>query len=180
MRARRDSRDRVPADSRRHRSRSLIHCDRVDEFLAMLGFARIGEVVDHDIVYDSNAAVRAGDDGAVYVFLNPDGRAWKVGMTRRGFARVDYTRVFDGRAMKRPHEQQKLESIRREVKHGATQWVLRTDEPELVETLLACLLDPIESGRQRSKAERMLRRHAELARTSRHKERPSVPQPEER
>lgn len=129
----------------------------MNAFLATLGFVQVGEVVDQRIVYGPEAAALVGEGGAVYVFVNPDGRVWKVGMTRRGFGRVDYTRVFDGRAMRRPHEQRKLESIRQEVGDGATQWVLRTDEPELVETLLACLLDPIESSRRQSKAEQAFR-----------------------
>jgi hypothetical protein len=129
----------------------------VDEVLTALGFVQIGQVVDRTILYSPDAADRAGNAGAVYVFLNPDGRPWKVGMTRKGFARVDYTRVFDGRAMKRPHEQRKLDSIRREVQSGATQWVLRTEEPELIETLLTCLLEPSESRRRPSKVERLLK-----------------------
>ncbi len=132
----------------------------VEQLLADLGFTMIGEVVDHQMQYRPEATEIAGSGGAVYVFVNPDGRAWKVGMTRKGFSRVDYSRVLDGRAMKRPHEQRKLKSIRLEVRNGATQWVLRTDQPELIETLLACLLDPTESGRQRSAREAALRRFA--------------------
>lgn len=138
----------------------------MDEFLASLGFVRIAEVVGQALVYRPEAAALAGKGGAVYVFVNPDGRVWKVGMTRKGFSRVNYTRVFDGRAMKRPDEQSKLESIWQEVKPGAAQWVLRTDEPKLVETLLTCLLEPTESRRQRSKAENALRRHPDPVQAS--------------
>lgn len=130
----------------------------MDELLARLGFALIGEVVDQRMEYLPEAEQLAGSGGAVYVFVNPDGRVWKVGMTQKGFSRVDYTRVFDGRAMRRPHEQRKLESIRREVHNGATQWVLQTEQPELIETLLVCLFDPTESRRQQSQTERMIRR----------------------
>ena len=130
----------------------------MEEVLALLGFVRIAEVVDHRPEYLPAAAEFTGGRGAVYLFVNPDGRVWKVGMTQQGFSRVDYTRVFDGRGMKRPHEQRKLESIREEVQNGATQWVLPTEQPKLLETLLACLFDPTESGRQRSQQERLLRR----------------------
>lgn len=159
---------------------ALLHCDRVDAFLAGLGFVQIGEVVDHEIVYGPGAAALTGDGGAVYVFLNPDGRVWKVGMTHKGFVRVDYTRVFDGRAMRRSHEQRKLEGIRREVQHGATQWVRQTDDPELVETLLSCLLRPTESNRRQSKAERVLRRSAEVEGIGRDEGDPPVPSAEQR
>jgi len=103
----------------------------------MLGFTRIGEIVDQRIVYEVGAAERAGTGNAVYLFLNSDDTVWKIGMTRQGFGRVDYTRVFDGRAMRRPHEQRKLLLIREELEDGATQWVLPTnDDPELLEDLL--------------------------------------------
>jgi hypothetical protein len=130
----------------------------VEEILERLGFAVIGKLENQRLVYAQDARATAGDGGAVYVFLNRDGRVWKVGMTRQGFSRVDYTRVFDGRAMSRPHEQRKLESIRREVRDGATQWVLRTEQPELLETLLSCLLNPTESNRSHAPLERALRR----------------------
>jgi len=130
----------------------------MEELLVRLGFALMGKVVGQRMDYLPEARQLAGVDGAVYVFLNPDGSVWKVGMTRKGFSRVDYTRVLDSRAMGRPHEQRKLESIRRELDEGATQWVLQTGHPELVEALLACLLDPTESSRQQSQTERMLRR----------------------
>jgi hypothetical protein len=134
----------------------------MEELLARLGFALIGEVVDLRMEYLPEAEELAGEGGAVYVFVNPDGRVWKVGMTHKGFSRTDYTRVFDGRAMRRPHEQRKLESIRQEVHNGATQWVLQTEQPELIEALLACLFDPTESRRQGSQVERMLRRLRDL------------------
>lgn len=134
----------------------LLHSHPVEELLALLGFVQIGRVTGERMVYEPAAAEVAGEGGAVYVFLNPNGDVWKVGMTRKGFARVDYTRVFDGRAMRRPHEQRKLESIRQEVLEGATQWVVRTDDPERVETLLACIVEPSESGRRRSPVERWL------------------------
>lgn len=130
----------------------------MEELLARLGFALMGKVVGERMEYRPEARQRAGVDGAVYVFLNADGSVWKVGMTRKGFSRADYTRVLDGRGMARPHEQRKLESIRRELDEGATQWVLQTGDPELVEALLACLLNPIESNRRQSQTERMLRR----------------------
>lgn len=150
---------RPPVESSAFRTTAYAHTlPVVEAFLASLGFVKIGEVVDQHIVYSPTAATLAGERGAVYVIINPGGRVWKVGMTRQGFSRVDYTRVFNGRAMKRPHEQRKLESIRREVHEGATQWVLQTEEPKLVETLLTCLLEPTESSRQVSKAERTLRR----------------------
>ncbi len=132
----------------------------MDRFLEALGFVQIGKVSDQGIEYRREAAELTGEAGAVYVFLNSDRRVWKVGMTRNGFARVNYARVFDGRAMKRLHEQRKLETIRNEVKQGATQWVLQTEDPRLVETLLGCLLHPTESNRRLSKAERVLRRVA--------------------
>jgi len=130
----------------------------MEELLARLGFALMGKVVGQRMDYLPEARHLAGVEGAVYVFLSSEGRVWKVGMTRNGFSRVDYTRVLDGRGMSRPHEQRKLESIRRELGEGATQWVLETGDPELVEVLLACLLDPTESTRQQSQTERMLRR----------------------
>lgn len=133
---------------------------RVERFLEALGFVQIGKVSDQGIYYRPEAAALTGKAGAVYVFLNPDGRVWKVGMTRNGFARVNYTRVFDGRAMRRAHEKRKRLTLRSEVKHGATQWVLQADNPKLVEILLSCLLSPTESRRQQSKAERTLRRLA--------------------
>jgi hypothetical protein len=128
----------------------------MDQFLESLGFVMIGEVVDQRMAYRPEARALAGSAGAVYLFLNPDGRVWKVGMTKRGFSRVDYTSVFDGRGMRRPHEKRKLETIRQEVQNGATQWVLPCDQPELIETLLTCLLHPTESSRRRSQAEKLL------------------------
>lgn len=139
-------------------ARVLLRCAFMDELLAHLGFALIGEVVAQRMAYLPEAEQLAGAGGAVYVFVNPDGRVWKVGMTQKGFSRVDYTRVFDGRAMRRPHEHRKLESIRSEVHNGATQWVLQTEQPELIEALLVCLFDPTESRRQQSQIERMIRR----------------------
>ena len=139
------------------RARALIRWSFVEELLLRLGFAPIGEVVDQRMEYLPDAEGLAGKGGAVYVFVNPDGRVWKVGMTRKGFSRVDYTRVFDGRGMKRPHEQRKLHGIRREVSDGARQWVLQTDQPELIESMLACMLNPTESGRQVSQVERVYR-----------------------
>ena len=129
----------------------------MERTLDLLGFTAIGDVVNGLLVYRPDARQVAGEGGAVYVFVNPDGRVWKVGMTWKGFSRVDYTRVFDGRAMTRPHEQDKLRTIRSEVQDGATQWVLRTDQPELVEALLATILEPTESKRKISKVERVLR-----------------------
>jgi hypothetical protein len=128
----------------------------MDQLLEMLGFVMIGEVVDQRMAYRPEAKDLAGRTGAVYVFVNPDGRVWKVGKTTHGFSRVNYTTVFDGRGMRRPHEKLKLESIRREVQDGATQWVLPCGQPELIETLLTCLLHPTESNRRRSRAEKLL------------------------
>ena len=124
---------------------------RVKELLETLGFSRIGEVVGQRMVYDADAHERTGDDHAVYVFLNPDGRIWKVGKTSRGFSRVNYSRVLDGRGMARPHEQRKLESIREELIDGATQWVLPTKDAGLLEDLLIVVLNPTESRRVRSR-----------------------------
>ena len=104
----------------------------MEELLARLGFALVGKVVGQRMDYLPEARQLAGADGAVYVFLNTDGSVWKVGMTRKGFSRADYTRVLDGRGMARPHEHRKLESIRGELNEGATQWVLQTGHPELV------------------------------------------------
>ena len=122
-----------------------------------LGFTLVGEVSDQRMTYVADARQVAGTSGAVYVFVNPDGRVWKVGMTRRGFSRVDYTRVFDGRSMSRAHERRKLDRIRAEVRVGARQWVMRTEQPELIEALLARIFNPTESGRRPSQTERMLR-----------------------
>jgi hypothetical protein len=130
---------------------------RVMELLETLGFSRIGEVVGQQMEYQPDAHERTGDDHAVYVFLNPDGRIWKVGKTSRGFSRVNYTRVLDGRGMARPHEQRKLESIRDELTDGATQWVLPTKDAGLLEDLLIVILNPTESKRIRSRRERLLR-----------------------
>lgn len=130
---------------------------RVIALLETLGFSRIGEVVGQQMKYQLDARERTGDDHAVYVFLNPDGRIWRVGKTSRGFSRVDYTRVLDGRGMARPHEQRKLESIRRELKDGATQWVLPTTDAGLLEDLLIVILNPTESRRARSRRERLIR-----------------------
>ena len=130
----------------------------MEDLLIRLGFTLIGRVVDGAMDYEADAKQHAGTGGAVYVFVNPDGRVWKVGMTKKGFSRVNYTRVFDGRSMNRPHEQKKLASIRDEVQNGATQWVMRTEQPELIETLLAAALNPTESGRRVSRTERLLRR----------------------
>jgi hypothetical protein len=57
----------------------------VEEILERLGFAVIGMLESQRLVYAQDARATAGDRGAVYVFLNPDGRVWKVGMTRQGF-----------------------------------------------------------------------------------------------
>lgn len=130
---------------------------RVKELLETLGFSRIGEVVGQRMEYQPDAHERTGDDHAVYVFLNPDGRIWKVGKTSRGFSRVNYSRVLDGRGMARPHEQRKLESIREELIDGATQWVLPTKDAGLLEDLLIVVLNPTESRRVRSRRERLLR-----------------------
>ena len=129
----------------------------VIEVLEALGFCSIGEVVGQRMVYRPNAEEHTGDGQAVYVFVNPDGRVWKVGKTSRGFSRVNYTRVLDGSGMSRPHEQRKLESIREELKDGATQWVLPTKDAEILEDLLIVILNPTESRRARFRRERLIR-----------------------
>ena len=101
----------------------------MDDVLEALGFSQIGQVVDRLMVYRPDARELAGGGQAVYLFLNPDGQVWKIGMTTRGFSRVNYTRVLDGRDMSRPHEQRKLRLIREELKDGATQWVLPPTRP---------------------------------------------------
>lgn len=93
---------------------------RTGDLLELLGFSQIGEVVDQRMVYSDAAPQRSGKGNAVYVFVNSDDTVWKVGMTRRGFSRTDYSGVLDGRKMKRPNEQRKLELIRAELHDGAT------------------------------------------------------------
>lgn len=127
------------------------------QLLTSLGFAQIGEVVEQRMVYEPDAAELAGEAGAVYVFMNPDGEIYKVGMTHKGFRRVNYEKVLDGRAMRRPNEQRKLALIREELHDGATQWVLRTADPELIEDLLAAVFRPSESRRKQSARERAIR-----------------------
>ncbi len=62
---------------------------RVIALLETLGFSQIGKVIGQRMEYELDARERTGDDKAVYVFLNPDGRVWKVGKTSRGFSRVE-------------------------------------------------------------------------------------------
>ncbi len=121
------------------------------ELLEAMGFLQIGTVIDQRMVYRANASEAAGTTQAVYVFLNPDGRVWKIGMTKHGFSRVDYTRVLDGRSMRRPHERNKLERIHEELMDGATQWVREFSDAALLEDLLSVLFEPTESRRRQSK-----------------------------
>jgi hypothetical protein len=126
--------------------------------LEAIGFRKVGDLVDQRMVYSEDAAELTGDAGAVYLFLNADDTVWKIGMTRRGFSRVNYTRVLDGREMRRPHEQRKLALIRDELHDGASQWVLPTnDDPTLLEDLLIVALNPTETRRRRSRREKLLR-----------------------
>ena len=127
-----------------------------------MGFSQIGEVIDQRMAYRADAAAATGQGAAVYVFVNPNGDVWKVGKTAHGFARVDYTRVLDGRSMRRPHEQRKLQLIRDELSDGATQWVLPTEEADLLEDILIVLLNPSESSRSRSRREQTIRKATRL------------------
>jgi hypothetical protein len=80
--------------------------------LEAIGFRKVGDVVDQRMVYSEDAAELTGDAGAVYLFVNADDTVWKIGMTRKGSSRVNYTRVLGGRAIRHPNEQRKLALIR--------------------------------------------------------------------